>query len=402
MLKAMSSLRTLDWWLIGVFTIFSIYVYWGFFSPDSYTLAYGSFGRRILWAIWICLPIVYVGIVVLYSYIRVQKIGSGPVSLLLATTLICSYICYNIADVLYQGWFDSHRHEYHPFLQLMPKDYSGQRTKPANVRTIFCLGGSTTELPDSAGVDWPSRVQTILRTRYRMENVEVYNLGRQWYTSLHTLINYEANLRQYRPSVILIMQSVNDLLQNADFSYLSRGTFRDDYGHFYGPVNRIIDRRSLWKYLRDVMSGLWYAKPRRALTTDRFPGLTSYVRNITTLVELAARESTKVVLMTEPSLIKRTMTTEELAAVGMLKVEAINDTMVWSVETVLTGMEQYNSTLRTIAHEHNLLLIDLDREIPKSLTFFRDEVHYRDTTFSLIAPIVAQHLHELLSPDQAE
>ena len=269
-------------------------------------------------------------------------------------------------------------------------------TKPKSVR-IFCLGGSTTEFPDHDGRDWPSRVETMLRDRNGLEQVEVYDLGRAWYTSLHTLINYETNLRKYKPSVILIMQSINDLLQNADFSYMSHGAFREDYGHFYGPVNRVIDRRSLWHYLRDVVSGLWYAAPRKPLSTDRFPAVKAYERNIRTIVELAKHDSTRVILMTEPYLVKRNMSEAELSAIGMLRVEAINDTIVWSSETLINGLEQYNNALRTIANQESLLLIDLEKVVPKSLLYFRDEVHYRDTTFSLIAPFVAGKLFEYFS-----
>lgn len=279
---------------------------------------------------------------------------------------------------------------------MPPFDRRLEGNFPQAVR-IFCLGGSTTEFPDHSGRDWPSRVEAILREQYGLKNVEVYNLGREWYTTLHTLINYETNIRQYRPSAILIMQSINDLLQNADFAYMSHGNFREDYGHFYGPVNRIIARRSLWRYLGDVFDGIWYATPRKPLTTDRFPGLAAYRRNITTIIELAKHDSTTVILMTEPCLMKRIMPEEELSAVAMINVEAINDTMVWTSETIVNGMEQYNDLMRTIAIEKRLPLIDLEKEVPKSLVYFRDEVHYQDTTFCLIAPFVAEMFESIHS-----
>ncbi len=224
----------------------------------------------------------------------------------------------------------------------------------------------------------------------------------EWYTSLHTLINYETNLRQFKPSVILIMQSVNDLLQNADFSYFSHGRFREDYGHFYGPVNRIIDRRSLWRYWTDILKDAWYARPRRAVTIDSFPGLIAYERNIRTIIAMAKSDSTEVVLMSEPSLVKERMSPEEESVVAMLKVEAINDSLVWSNQTVVNGMRQYNACLRRIASEEHLPFIDLDSAIPKTLTFFRDEVHYRDTTYSVIAPVVARQLNAVLSGVKGE
>ena len=92
----------------------------------------------------------------------------------------------------------------------------------------------------------------------------------------------------------------------------------------------------------------------------------------------------------------------ELSVIGMSKVEAINDTMVWSNETILNGMEQYNKALETIAAQNGLLLINLEKEIPKSITYFRDEVHYRDTTFSIIAPFIANKLYQLLTSEGAK
>lgn len=86
----------------------------------------------------------------------------------------------------------------------------------------------------------------------------------------------------------------------------------------------------------------------------------------------------------------------------MLKVEAINDSLVWSSETLKNGMAQYNDALRSIAHIDTLQLIDLERVIPKNLTFFRDEVHYRDTSFSVIAEFVASNLRVWLDPKEAQ
>ena len=394
---SIKSLNTFDKTLLILFTILFIYIYSGFFFPDSYILSYGKNPARIMWALRIILPIVYFGILLLYIKVRLRKIEISFLSFLLISSIIVIYISYNIADVLYQNWFDANRKEYHPYLQIMPNDYSPSANENSNTIKIFFLGGSTTEIPDKTGIDWPSRVENILHTKYNIQNVEVYNLGRQWYTSLHSLINYETNLRMHNPSYIVIMQSVNDLLHNADFSYFSKGKFRDDYGHFYGPVNRVIDRRSLWKYLSDIVGDLWYAKPRKEIVTGNFPGISAYKRNINTIIELANHDSTKVILMSEPHLLKDEMTEEELSAVLMLKLEAINDSVVWNYKTVLNGMEQYNNSLKDIANENDLFFIDLDNKIPKSLIFFHDEVHYQDTTYPIIASYIAEELNKILS-----
>ncbi|HEY6193217.1 MAG TPA: SGNH/GDSL hydrolase family protein [Bacteroidota bacterium] len=389
-------LRRIDHLVIGALTVAAIYFYAGFFFPDPYILSYGTHTRKILWFIRICLPLLYAGTVMLYVQVRRQKVDRASVALLIVTALITLSVAYTVGDIYYQHWADNHHAQYHPYLQLMPADDSVSQERKPGALSVYCVGGSTTELADSSGVDWPSRVERELRTGYGMQHVEVYNRGRQWYTSLHTLINYETNLRRHRPSVVLYMESVNDLLQNADFSYFSHGRFREDYGHFYGPVNRVINRRSLWRYLGDVIPALWFARPRQALTTGIFPGAAAYARNIESLIELARNDSTRVVLMTEPCLLKPEMTEAELSAIWMIRVEAVNDTLAWSSETVLNGMRQYNDTVRAIAARNRVPLIDLERELPKSLTYFRDEVHYRDTAFPLIARFVAARLHEIL------
>lgn len=372
-------------------------VYAGFFFPDATLLSQGGAPRILLWVIRLGFPLLVLGAVFLFVRVRRGKTTSGSVGLLLVATTLSLFLCYFIGDIFYQSRFDSHRHDYHPYLQLMPlHDSRLEHSRHGSIK-VFCLGGSTTEFTDHAGRDWPSRVEEILRVQYGTSPVEVYNCGRQWYTSLHSLINYETNLRKYRPNLIIVMQSINDLLHNAEFSYFSHGAFRDDYGHFYGPVNRIVDRRSLWYYLSHLLSQLWYASPRRVVTTDQFPGLDAFRRNIRTIVELARNDSAGVMLMSEPFLMKKEMTEEEHSAIRILKAEAINDSVVWSGETLVNGMEQYNHALESIAQQEGLQFLDVEKVVPKSLVYFTDEVHYQDTTFALIAPIIAAEVSRYLS-----
>ncbi len=67
-------------------------------------------------------------------------------------------------------------------------------------------------------------------------------------------------------------------------------------------------------------------------------------------------------------------------------------------------MRQYNTLIGEIALEDDVLFIDLEKAIPKNLTWFFDEVHYRDTTFNLIGTTLAREiartgiLHSLKAP----
>ena len=226
-------------YIFGIVIIaLAAYFYIGFYFPDDYTLAFGLFPQSILWIVRIFFPIIITTAIVLYSRVRRKKTDYKVVVVLSTAVFFATIVGYHIADRIYQDWFDRHRNKFHPYLQLVPQKYILRNDPSPDRVKIFCLGGSTTELTDSHGKDWESRVETILKNRFGNYHVEVHNLGREWYTSLHTLINYETNLRQHKPSIILIMQSVNDLLHNADFSVFSHDFYREDYGHFYGPVNQ--------------------------------------------------------------------------------------------------------------------------------------------------------------------
>src|SRR6266481_1532280 len=134
-----NSLRGIDYLVIGALTVAAIYLYAGFFFPDPYMLSYGTYPRKILWFIRIGFPIIYGGSVALYLTARRQKIDRGSVLLLAMSSLVCLYISYTIGDAYYQSWFDRHRKEYHPYLQLMPSGPGPSAGSGADAVSVFCL-----------------------------------------------------------------------------------------------------------------------------------------------------------------------------------------------------------------------------------------------------------------------
>src|SRR5713101_8141535 len=109
-----------DYCIIGVLTLAAIYAYAGFFHPDPYILSYGTKTVKILWVIRIGFPLLYGSLVLLYAGLRSGKIDRSAVVLMGVTGIVSLSAGYTIADSYYQHWFDSHRPEYHPYLQLMP------------------------------------------------------------------------------------------------------------------------------------------------------------------------------------------------------------------------------------------------------------------------------------------
>ncbi len=287
---------------------------------------------------------------------------------------------------------------FHSFLHIKPPELppvdEGKKTV-----WIVCLGGSTTAWGDSNGRAWPSRIEAALNDRFEGSRIRVLNQGRQWYTTLHSLINYESRLRHLKPDVLVVMHAINDLMVNADHSYYVGGPFRDDYGHYYGPLARLARTRPLVQRFLETMKASWYWTPREIIDTDRFPGLLPFERNLTRLIELARFDGAEVVLLTQGSLYKKKMTAEEKGRIWMQRENRVGPHKKWSIQTARRGMERYNERTREIARTTKAPLVDLEVVLAKTLDYFLDDAHYRDRAFDVIASAVTQRLEELLSTD---
>lgn len=353
----------------------------------------------LLWAPRIFIPVFY-GLI-LFLFLAKNKKLVQNIALLLSTLFICFLLILPIVYFKYaKNKSKNIVEQYHPYLQLKPKDTGIlDNIDGSKAYTIFCLGGSTTEFKDSKKIGWPERLEKELRQRYNSDSIYVFNFGRQWYNTLHTLINYETNLRHHKPDLIIIMHNVNDFIQNADFSYLSTGEFRQDYGHFIGPVVDIINTKNtgLIGRAKIKLRNMWYYNipPRKIIEQDSFPGLESYTRNLNTIIDLATLDGTKVVLMSQPNIYSESMDEELFKVCVTVNYEGVGKDKMWSYNTGYIGMKAYNERVRKVAEERNTYFIDLEKFVPKSLTYFTDEVHYTDTAFSIVGSSVASEMTRL-------
>ena len=388
----------LDLFILFIFLVIAGYFYVGFFKPSPNILE-GSSARYLILAIKIILPLITLGLIFLYFSIRLKRISISSVILLTITVVIFTLISYPIVDYFYQNKSKIYFREYHSFLQRNPSlPYKVDSTN----FNIFCIGGSTTEFKDGNGRDWPSLVGKKLLDQYNFKNIKIYNLGKAWYTTQHSLINYIQNLRKYKPNLIIIMHAINDAWMNADFSRFSNGKFREDYGHYLGPAAYVVKFPSLVSYMKDSFNLLWYADNIEEIETDYFPGLIPFERNLNTIIELSRANSSLVVLLTEPNLYKDSINNQELKALEMLNQEAIGNGKKWSYKTAFSAMKQYNEKIKEISIKQSVFLIDLEKEIPKSLEYLYDDVHYQDKAYDLIAEFLSKKIAPIISQNRPQ
>ncbi|HSW55026.1 MAG TPA: SGNH/GDSL hydrolase family protein [Ignavibacteriaceae bacterium] len=386
--------------IIFVFITGSVYIYRGFYHID-YTIYYLHDGTSyLLKGIKFVFPIVVIALIFLYGLVYLKKIQLSSVILLFISFIFFLLIVYPFADYFYRKSLTENIDEFHSFLQIKPPHVNHIDTTKYNV---FCLGGSTTEFKDETGRDWPGLVQEKLNKELLFKDIRLFNLGKQWYSTQHILINYALNLKQYKPDAVIVMENINDLLHNADFSWLSTGEFRDDYGNFLGPLTRLIKYGSFAEFLVKTIDGLWYQEKPIEIETTEFRGLKAFERNLNTLITLAKEDGTKIILMTQPNIYKDQMTEQELGTLGMLNGEAVGNGKRWTYKTALNGFRQYNDKIREIAStKGGVYLIDLELIVPKSLEFFIDDVHYNSKTHDLISLFISEELKKIFKNELVE
>lgn len=385
------------WILVVSIGIILGYIWFGFLFPDPYYVSRLTFIGRVIyqWGPRISIPLFYTLLIIII--VMKNRKSAKILSMWIFIILLVGLIAYPILDILYFSKTQLHRKvitkQYHPYLQLKPNlPEKIENTYGENTLRIFCLGGSTTEFKNNKGIGWPEMLEKKLRIAYNSDSVSVYNLGRQWYTTLHSLINYETNLREYKPDVIILMHNINDFLHNADFSYLSNGPFRQDYGHFMGPSANIFGCNGLFGSHWPRLTAMWYHEPRDTIEQHSFPGLESFTRNINTLIELAKLDSVNLILMTQPNILSNDMDDQIKQVCNMVNFEAVGKKSRWDYSTAHNGMRLYNERIKEISELNGVNFIDLEKYVPKTLTFFSDEVHYSDTTFTIISDVIANEI----------
>jgi hypothetical protein len=392
LVKKKDLIRIRPWMFILVIFLIGVFLSYGIHFPDPYYYS-GQYGlRKTLKTVHeifkFLIPIT--SLLIIFSLIVgwLNKIKFVLIFFGLSVSLLTLITIFSIFYRIYKP----RNLNFHPYLQISPPKISLEIKEKNN---IFFLGGSTTAWSNSKGITWTEMIESDLKKK-GFNNWKIHNQGRAWYNSLHSLINYQVNLSIKKPKYIVIMHAINDLLHNADFSYLSTGVFREDYGHFLGPTSMLVNQKLLTQDIFSIINSAFYHTPREIVDQNEFPGLKYFGNNLNQLIRSAHMDGVKVILMTEPNVLNANINSKDKEKLLMTNYEAVGATKRWSIKTSYIGMNKYNDLIREISINADGL-IDLDKEIPKTFEFFRDEVHYTDKTFPIITKVVSSYLSKILN-----
>lgn len=304
------------------------------------------------------------------------------------------------------------------------------KQKPLNTFRIVVMGGSTVL---SRTISWEETSVRILEKQlalyYPQKHIEVINAGNDWYSSEHSFIQYVFKIKDYSPDMIIMWHGINDLIRSCSPKGFSQGPYRSDYSHFLGPLSNIVAtyfRRPTIIGYPDIFSNdllvlrpfssiiyslketlysdfHWFSNEnnmqRESIDLDitSFPSLQSYKRNITAFAKVMEIDGVRFLLATQPYLYRDNLNILEQKNIGF-NLFCLNNNKYPSIRTMKKVMEEFNLITKDVSQTYHTDFVDLEQEVPKTIEYFKDDVHYTPRAEALIADALFRYIinHHLI------
>ncbi len=330
-----------------------------------------------------------------------RKYGAKHIVFAALPVTLCLLVGYFAASARY---YYTQRHPFDPYLQKEPPQQGMTLTaEKGQAFRILAIGGSTTESTKLAAKErYPALLQDLLREHYPASDIEVFNAGRGWYTTKHSLINYVTDLRDWQPDLVILMHAINDLYRSFSPPQCAMGDYNRFWSHFYGPSIRgakppTFEEHVLWHY-----SFAWYSQLRRHerdLPLARYVSLKDFEQHLRRFVHYVRSDQVPVILMTQPSLYKAQMRAEEKEILQFGLSFCLTRYSFFHEEypaphSLYRAMQAFNDVTRTVAQQEQVGLVDAAPQIAKDVRNFFDDVHYKTGASHKIASMAAQHIIE--------
>lgn len=264
--------------------------------------------------------------------------------------------------------------------------------KPA-VSVVF-LGGSTTECHFMGEEErFPYLVGRTMEADLG-KTVNSYNSGKAGDNSLHCLFLLQGKVVPMHPKFAVLMECVNDLtFLMAGGSYWSRHSTRGILvDKEYNPIKTWIIRHLIGHDAGDSNSEDEFADARSA-KENLDPGkvAATFRENLELYIFICRQHGITPVLMTQFNRL-----TEVLPPNLVRQLEPVEKGWGISYADYRTAYNALNETTRSVAREQGVLLVDLDRQVPKTAEYMYDLVHLNPKGSRLVADLVAKALEPLV------
>lgn len=309
----------------------------------------------------------------------------------------------------------------------------GDELMPSNTYRILAIGGSSTEcLYLDQSETWPYLLQKTLNENTSNQNIWVGNAGMSGKTTRHHLTAMQyLPIKKMRIDTIILLIGINDFskrlsqLESYNPHFLSKPeskdkqlneTFAGGYPHKDVPffkktaIWQMMSKGKLMVFKKKVKfhildkAGQNYVTWRKhrheaAELINKLPDLSSaleeYARNINKMVEIAQKNSIRLIFITQPTLWKPDLSAELdallwLGGIGDFQMES--HPSYYSSEALATGMQKYNDTLLNICQERHLECVDLSSILEKDTTVFYDDAHFNENGARKVSIVLSNYI----------
>lgn len=296
--------------------------------------------------------------------------------------------------------------------------------KPAGTYRIFFLGGSTTEslsLPEEK--TFPSLVERKLSEAYPDKKFESINGGISGYLASDVLALLIYKVQYFEPDTVVVMLAVNDLLYGTLPTYdpIRRLNYRK---LIYGPdfredLNRLLARlfkRShfltliKWRIVNRLLPPdaekyqspfeQYHAFRQERLTTpftsmDKSKSLDEFATRLREIKAIAHVHGIRLIFMTEPFVYQENLPQEINEKLWMGWLGAVSSVKInLRPDFLYQEMNRFNEAVRQLSRDEGVELIDLEKQIPKDLVHFYDDVHLTPEGARKAGEIIASYFFE--------
>ncbi len=271
---------------------------------------------------------------------------------------------------------------------------------------IYFLGGSTTECLDLAG----EQRFPFLAGRYLEQAVgrktATFNGGRSCNNTIHSINILLNKIVPLKPDIVVMMHNINDLGQ----CMLEGGYWGPD-GKSTIVSSEKISLYNLLKGVKDLLFPHLYLRikcltdmkkkvafdPVEAFSTNKLyfapqDFLEAFEGNLSIFISICRAKKIYPVLMTQANRFKEKPDKDILDYVSVRELQS-----GVTYEEYVGVYESFNMAVRRIGREEGVMVIDLEREIPKENEYMTDPVHLSEHGSELAAQIITSQLNDLVA-----
>ncbi|PIQ77320.1 hypothetical protein COV82_05145 [Candidatus Peregrinibacteria bacterium CG11_big_fil_rev_8_21_14_0_20_46_8] len=272
-------------------------------------------------------------------------------------------------------------------LQINSHGFRGpefEAKKSAGTQRIFIAGDSVVFGIRPESCPYPAQLGALFQSK-NMPHIEVINAGIEGTNSTQMLQRLKKDILQYDPDTLLLAVGWNDIYTGIPGRFQGLWRF---FNNFYTIKTY---RRILFTKIKPALSEITESTTEsNSEQTLRYRNFVpeAYIANIRSMREVAQQHHFQLVLVTLPHILGPNISEHALKIIHYP--HFTND-----IKIIEILADRYNDTLRKLAQELQLPLIDLERHIealPNKEPYFTDTIHTTCEGNTIIANFLYQEL----------